>query len=132
MAVNGLVLTVKANEIAKKLNITDFSGSYGWLDRFRNRHGVIYRKIHGESEAVDENSTTSWKETTLPNLFKDLSPENTYNADEFGLFFTLTPDKLLVIKDKTCHSGKLSKNRLTVLACSNWSGTDKVKNIGNR
>jgi len=48
-----------------------------------------------------------------------------YNADEFGLFFKLIPDKSLVLKDETiCHSGKLSKDRLTVLTCSNWFGTD--------
>ncbi|CAI6349299.1 unnamed protein product [Macrosiphum euphorbiae] len=127
LAVNGPVLTEKANEIAKRLNITDFGGSNGWLDRFRKRHGIVYRKICGEADAVDDNSIKSWKETILPNLLKDYSPEDIYNADEFGLFFKLMPDKSLVMKDETCHGGKLSKDRLTVLTCSNWSGTDKLK-----
>ncbi|XP_060851677.1 tigger transposable element-derived protein 4-like [Rhopalosiphum padi] len=105
----------------------DFGGSNGWLDRFRKRHGIVYRKICGEADAVDDNSIKSWKETILPNLLKDYSPENIYNADEFGLFFKLMPDKSLVMKDETCHGGKLSKDRLTVLTCSNWSGTDKLK-----
>ncbi|XP_015378224.1 PREDICTED: tigger transposable element-derived protein 4-like, partial [Diuraphis noxia] len=117
----------KANEIAKRLNITDFGGSNGWLDRFRKRHGIVYRKICGEADAVDDNSIKSWKETILPNLLKDYSPEDIYNADEFGLFFKLMPDKSLEMKDETCHGGKLSKDRLTVLTCSNWSGTDKLK-----
>ncbi|XP_060873374.1 tigger transposable element-derived protein 4-like [Metopolophium dirhodum] len=68
LAVNGPVLTEKANEIAKRLNITDFGGSNGWLDRFRKRHGIVYRKICGEADAVDDNSIKSWKETILPNL----------------------------------------------------------------
>ncbi|XP_008189452.1 tigger transposable element-derived protein 4-like [Acyrthosiphon pisum] len=127
LAVNGPVLTEKANEIAKRLNITDFGGSNGWLDRFRKRHGIVYRKICGEADAVDDNSIKSWKETIQPNFLKDYSPEDIYNADEFGLFFKLMPDKSLVMKDETCHGGKLSKDRLTVLTCSNWSGTDKLK-----
>lgn len=35
LAVNVPVLTEKASEIAKNLNITDFGGSNGWLDRFK-------------------------------------------------------------------------------------------------
>ncbi|XP_050065566.1 tigger transposable element-derived protein 4-like [Aphis gossypii] len=121
----------KANEIAKRLNIADFGGSNGWLDRFRKRHGIVYRKICGEADAVDDNSIKSWKETILPNLLKDYSPEDIYNADEFGLFFKLMSNKSLVMKDETCHGGKLSKDRLTVLTCSNWSGTDKLKLLLN-
>ncbi|XP_050064726.1 tigger transposable element-derived protein 4-like [Aphis gossypii] len=124
-------MSKKANEIAKRLNIADFGGSNGWLDRFRKRHGIVYRKICGEADAVDDNSIKSWKETILPNLLKDYSPEDIYNADEFGLFFKLMSNKSLVMKDETCHGGKLSKDRLTVLTCSNWSGTDKLKLLLN-
>jgi len=107
LAVNGPVLTEKANEIAKRLNITDFGGSNGWLDRFRKRHGIVYHKICGEADAVDDNIIKSLKEAIRPNLLKDYSPEYIYNADEeFGLFFKLMPDKLLVMKDETCHGGK--------------------------
>ena len=50
-----------------------------------------------------------------------------YNADEFGLFFKLLPDKSFVHKKESCHGGKQSKERLTVLACANATGTDKLR-----
>ncbi|GFT03195.1 tigger transposable element-derived protein 6 [Trichonephila clavipes] len=37
------------------------------------------------------------------------------------------PDKSFVFKNETCHGGKLSKERLTVLACTNATGTHKIK-----
>lgn len=127
LPINGPIMTEKANEIAKGLGINDFSGSAGWLDRFRKRYGIKYRQISGEAEAVDDDSIAPWIENLLPNLLKDYAPEDVYNADEFGLFFKLMPDKSLVLKDEKCHGGKLSKDRLTVLACSNWTGSDKLK-----
>ncbi|GFU40003.1 tigger transposable element-derived protein 4 [Trichonephila clavipes] len=63
----------------------------------------------------------------LPSLLQDYAPEDVYNADEFGLFFKLLPDKSFVFKNETCHGGKLSKERLTVLACTNATGTHKIK-----
>ncbi|GFS66326.1 tigger transposable element-derived protein 4 [Trichonephila clavipes] len=124
---SGGVIMEKAKEIASHLNITDFCGSTGWLDRFRNRHGIVYRQISGEAEAVNEDDISSWKSNVLPSLLQDYAPEDVYNADEFGLFFKLMPDKSFVFKNETCHGGKLSKERLTVLACTNATGTHKIK-----
>ncbi|GFS60049.1 tigger transposable element-derived protein 4 [Trichonephila clavipes] len=124
---SGGVIMEKAKEIASHLNITDFCGSTGWLDRFRNRHGIVYRQISGEAEAVNEDDISSWKNNVLPSLLQDYAPEDVYNADEFGLFFKLMPDKSFVFKNETCHGGKLSKERLTVLACTNATGTHKIK-----
>lgn len=53
--------------------------------------------------------------------------EYTRNADEFGLFFKLMPDKLLELKNETCFGGMLSKDSLTVLVCLNWTGTGNLK-----
>ncbi|GFY02396.1 tigger transposable element-derived protein 4 [Trichonephila clavipes] len=84
---SGGVIMEKAKEIASHLNIADFCGSTGWLDRFRNRHGIVYRQISGEAEAVNEDDISSWKNNVLPSLLQDYAPEDVYNADEFGLFF---------------------------------------------
>lgn len=125
--VNGGVVTEKAKEIAARLNITEFSGSTGWLDRFRSRHGIVYRQISGEAESVNDDDIASWKDNVLPSLLYDYAPEDVYNADEFGLFYKLMPDKSFVFKNETCHGGKMSKERLTVLACTNSTGTHKLK-----
>jgi hypothetical protein len=42
-----------------------------------------------------------------------------------GLFFNVLPDRTLAYKVETCHGGKHSKDRLTVLLCVNSDGSDK-------
>ena len=127
LPISGPILKEKAFEIAGRLSIEDFSASCGWLDRFRKRHGIVYRQISGESEAINECDISAWTESTLPMLLKNYNLDDVYNADEFGLFFKLMPDKSLVFKSESCHGGKLSKERVTVMACTNATGTHKVK-----
>ncbi|KAE9522579.1 hypothetical protein AGLY_017001 [Aphis glycines] len=125
--INGGIITEKAMEIPARLNLTEFSGSTGWLDRFRSRHSFVYQQISGEAESVNNDDIASWKNNVLPSLLRDYAPDDVYNADEFGLFFKLMPDKSFVFKNETCHGGKLSKERLTVLVCTNSTGTHKLK-----
>jgi len=70
LPINGPILTKKAKEIALQLHISDFTASNSSLDRFKNRHGIIYRQISGEREAVNEVDLTSWNEHTLPALLQ--------------------------------------------------------------
>ena len=57
-------------------------------------------------------------------------PRNVHNADETGLFFNMLPDRTLAYKGESCHGGKHSKDRLTVLLCVNSDGSDKqVPNV---
>jgi centromere protein B len=39
----------KAKIIAAKLNIDNFSASNGWVRRFKDRHGLVFKKLAGES-----------------------------------------------------------------------------------
>ncbi|KAH8023852.1 hypothetical protein HPB51_018833 [Rhipicephalus microplus] len=45
---DGTILREKALEITDKLSIDDFCASNGWIDHFRNRHGICYRTVNGE------------------------------------------------------------------------------------
>ena len=83
--INGPILMGKADEIAKKLNITEFKANSGWLDRFKNRHGITYKTACGESAAVDSDVVDTFLKD-LPNMLRDYSPNNIYNVDETGLF----------------------------------------------
>ena len=47
------IIQEKAHEIACKLN-TEFSVWNGWLDRFKEKHEIIYCQISGESESMSE------------------------------------------------------------------------------
>lgn len=124
--INGSVVKEKALEIAERLKLQGFSASNGWIDRFKKRNNLCFKSICGESEGVDIATVQQWKENTLPNLLRDYIPRDVFNADETGLFFNLLPDKTLTVKGENCHGGKLSKQRLTVLLCTNADGSEKL------
>jgi hypothetical protein len=106
------------------MNTGNFSASNGWVSRFKDRHGLVFKKLVGESAEVSAESTDAWLES-LPSLMQGYEPCDVYNADETGLFFNVLPDRTLVYKGESCHGGKHSKDRLTVLLCVNSNGSDK-------
>lgn len=123
---DGSLVKEKAKQIALRLGIEDFAASNGWISRFKDRHGLVYKKISGECAAVNEDVTKSWLEN-LPKLIEGFEPHEIYNADETGLFFKCLPDRTLALKGEACHGGKNSKDRITVLLCSNSDGSDKLQ-----
>ena len=68
----------------------------------------------------------NWK-TRLPLIIDKYAPECVYSADETGLFFKALPDRSLIMTKETCKGGKRSKERFTVLLCTNMIGTDKLQ-----
>lgn len=95
---SGPIILEKAAEIGRSLNIENFNPGTGWLDRFNKRHGIVYRQICGESESVNTDDADAWTNHFLPAKIKKYKPKDIYNADEFGLFFKLTPNKSYTLK----------------------------------
>jgi hypothetical protein len=124
MPIDGTILREKAKIIAVKLNIDYFSASSDWLSSFKDWHGLVFKKLAGESAEVSVKSTDAWLEC-LPSLLEGFEPRDVYSADETGLFFNVLPDRTLVYKGETCHGGRHTKDRLTVLLCVNSGGSDK-------
>ena len=75
---------------------------------------MVFKKLAGESAEVSAESTDAWLES-LPSLLGGYEPHHVYNADVTGLFFNVLPDRTLAYKGESCHGGKHSKDRLTVL-----------------
>ena len=125
--VSGPILLAKAAEFARKLNIENFKASSGWLERFKERNGITFKKVCGEAKSVDTTSAdmTEW-EHRLGRILDQYSADDIYNADETGVFYRLLPDKTLEFKKVDCHGGKKSKERLTALVCANMTGNDKL------
>jgi hypothetical protein len=121
---DGTTLREKAKIIAAQVNIDNFSASNGWVSRFKDRHGLVFKKPAGESAEVSVESTDARLESLL-SLLEGYEPHDVYNADETGLFFSLLPDRTLAYKGESCRGGKHSKDRLTVLLCVNSDGSDK-------
>ena len=126
LPISGPILQIKARELALSLGYTDFSCSTGWLQRFKARHGIVFRKMCGESGSVTTDMTVDWILTKLSALLDEFRPEDIFNADETGLFWKCLPDKSLTLKGETCSGGKRSKDRITALVCANMTGSQKL------
>jgi hypothetical protein len=84
--IDGTILRGKAKMIAAQLNTENCTASKGWIVRFKDRHGLVYKKLAGESAAVDSESTEARLER-LPSLLEGYEQRDIYNADETGLFY---------------------------------------------
>ncbi|CAF4055160.1 unnamed protein product [Rotaria magnacalcarata] len=127
ISISGPILQEYARKVAERLD-PNFKGSNGWLDRFRTRYNIQFRVICGESRAVDQNIVEDWK-TRLISMIEHYDPENIYNCDETGLFYKLMPDRSMTIDRIDSKGGKKSKERYTVMLCSNWTGSNKLKPV---
>lgn len=119
--ISGPIIKSKALEIAQFLKIPDFKASDGWLDKFKNRYGLVYKSLRGEANSVDQKTEAAWIEH-IRILLQGMDPKNVYNCDETALFFRALPNKSLVSKLEECRGTKLLKDRISVLFCANWAG----------
>ena len=117
----GAQLTEKAKEIAVRLGKPKFSGSNGWLHKWKVRYNIKQVIISGESGDVRGDTVESWKER-LPELLRGFSREDIWNLDETGCFWKALPDRGFGQKGKRCKGGKKSKQRVTVAFIINAAG----------
>ena len=113
----------KAMDFAKSLELgEDFKASNGWFQRWKKRFLFTDQVISGESVSVTPEMIAGWKETTLPTILSQYELKDIFNADEFGLFYQMLPNRSLSQKGKTCSGGKQSKVRLTGMAAASAMG----------
>lgn len=123
--VSGDLLKKKAENFALQMGIEGFKCSDGWLRNFKRRHDLAFKKMCGESGAVDQTIVSGYTDR-LHSLLRRYSPEDVFNCDETGLFYKMMPERTLALSGDPCHGGKHSKERITVLVGSNMSGTEKL------
>ncbi|GFY33141.1 tigger transposable element-derived protein 1 [Trichonephila clavipes] len=113
----------------------EFSASKGWLTGFLKRNALHYIKITGERErervcaTADEEAAKIFPEE-LAKIIEDgdYSADQVFNADETGLYWKKLPNRTYIAKDEKTASGhKASKDRVTLLLCSNASGDRMLK-----
>lgn len=127
--ISGPILKEKALSLNQKLGgDPSFTASIGWLSRWKDRHGVRQLTITGESLSGAVLDAEEFKKK-FEKIVKDekLSPAQIYNADETGLNYKMLPTKTLASKlDEAARGHKKNKERVTLLVCSNASGTHKL------
>lgn len=123
---SGPIIAEKAKQFNEKLNgHENFKASVGWLDNFKNRHGIRELNIEGEKLSAASAETVSEFQKTFQKLIEEngFTPEQVFNADETGLNFKALPTKTLAsCSEKSASGFKMQKQRITVMVCSNASG----------
>ncbi|GBL79148.1 hypothetical protein AVEN_92395-1 [Araneus ventricosus] len=103
------MLQQKAEDFAKELNSnSEFKASNDWLENFKKRHNIFFRKLCGESASADASSCEEWL-SELSSLLKNYKTDDVFNADETGFFFQCLHNKTAAFKGEECHGGKQSK-----------------------
>jgi hypothetical protein len=123
--INDNMLCEKAKVLAEALELVDFKGSNGWLHKFKQRHNIQSYCMHGEAGSADEQGVNIAR-VAVPQIIEEggYSPDDVYNCDESGLYYRAQPNRTLN------HAGpargkKKIKDRITVMLCTNVTGTDK-------
>lgn len=135
--VNGVVLRHQAARLQQEANKhlpnakqLSLKFSKGWLARFQNRHGVKFRRVHGEALSADRDGICAAMPVIRDKLLR-FKPSDIWNADEFGLFYRQPPGWSL--SAKAAPGFKKDKTRMSFLACCNSDGSEKfpLMIIGN-
>jgi hypothetical protein len=123
------MINEKAKTLHAKFYESSFRASNGWLQTFKKRYGIRFLKIAGQKLSSQPELIAPFKEKLSKKVTElQLSLEQIYNADESGLYWKLLPDKTYVSSlEKTAPGRKAEKQRVTFLACTNASGSHKVK-----
>nr|XP_054919709.1 tigger transposable element-derived protein 6-like [Dermacentor andersoni] len=125
--ISGPILATKAKNFAFLLGRPNFEPGGGWIQRFKERHGIVYKNVVGEAASLDTEAKQQWLQTKLPSVLERYEEKDIYNCDETALFFQMLPSKTHALKGDRCPGGKHSKLRVTVLLCVSMYGSHRLK-----
>ncbi|GAA5988972.1 hypothetical protein JCM11641_001261 [Rhodosporidiobolus odoratus] len=120
------LLIAKAHQVAEELEIEDpppFSPT--WASGILDKNGYRYKAAHGEAKSVKPADADA-ERARVSKMLADFAPEDIYNADETSFFYRQGGLGRSYTLDASLHGTKLNKQRLTVMACSNSTGTKKL------
>ena len=123
------LIQFRAKRMAEEMNISAFNASNGWYARFTRRNQVTARMLCGEGGDVDINDPTLVDAMeALREKVAQYPPENVYNMDETGLFYRMIPKYTVLCahEAKDARGTKPKKDRVTLIVCTNSTGTHKI------
>ncbi|GES79076.1 CENP-B homolog protein 2-like [Rhizophagus clarus] len=120
------VLHEKAIAFASLYKVENFKGSNGWIGEFKKRHNLSCYLKQGEAASAPLDKLDEFRKN-LQDLIRNYSLEDVFNCDETGLYWKMEPKR--TISNKPVSGKKQSKDRVTILLCSNATGTEKLKPV---
>lgn len=106
--VSGPMLQQKARCLGALLGHDDFNPLNGWIQHFKDRHGISCKVVCGESGEVNDEFITGWLRLNLETMLSTYVDRDVYNADEASTL-----------------ASRLQRKRIIVLFCANMVGSDK-------
>ena len=93
--------------------------SYGWLDNFKRRHKIKHSQTHEAAQLIQQETEEAI--SFIRTAFEDYSLENTYVMDETALLW-----RYAIFKRLAEHEVENSKCKVSVVFCTNGTGTDRL------
>lgn len=116
-------LMSEVNKLLPPTNQLKLKFSKGWIERFKKRYGLRFRRVHGEALSAD-NDAVSHQMPRIERIVMTFANKDVWNADEFGLYYRQPSGWTLCKRAVSGH--KKEKSRLTFLACCNSDGSEKM------
>ena len=127
VALSWQLIRVKAQKFAEQMGIPEDdmpAFTDGWLEKFLHRHKLKTVKYSGEAGSADIDAFRT-ELPLLQQVFAKYKPENVFNMDETGLFYSMAPYR--TIASRQLSGFKKDKTRITVALCSNADGSEKLE-----
>jgi hypothetical protein len=119
------MLHAKAARFLQELHpdVPEMAFSQGWLEKFKDRHGIKSFRRFGESSTLDMEAVGA----ALPNIrvvVDAYAKKDVFNMDETGLCWRLQVDNSLATHQ--LEGRKINKERITLVICTNSDNNEKI------
>ena len=126
LEISGPMLQQKAKDLAQTMGIS-FDPSISWVQRWRERQGIVFKRQHGKKQDHDSVTAEHWVSNVWPDIHSKYAASDIYNCDETGLDFRALPEGTMCFRTEKLSGSKKAKQRLTVPLTANVDGSDEKK-----
>ena len=125
-----IFLSVATCSLLKEMNSLTYVGTtrslnMSWINRWKSRHQISFKRLIGEASSVDLAMVNEWLNVKVPLILEEYQAKDINNVDETALFWKMLPDRTMAFRNEDTHGGKMSKEQITVLVGRNMAG-DKL------
>jgi len=122
---NGDMLCAKAARFLQELHpdAPEMTFSQGWLEKFKDRHGIKSFRCFGESGTLDMEAVGA----ALPDIravVDAYAKKDMFNMDETGLCWCLQANNSLATHQ--LEGRKINKEHITLVICANSDSSKKI------
>ena len=96
-----------------------------WLSGWLKRRNIKLKTYSGEAGSADISLKQKWLSTIYTDLLKKFNPDDIWNADEAGLFYTQISRRTYCQGSEKPRGGKILKHRISIMFAASLTGAKK-------